>query len=347
MDSTTEKAMFELALPWVLIFLPLPFLIWYLIPRASQSLPAALRVPFFNALADAIATGKQRLTQNRKTGVFIVIWLLILFALSGPRWVGEPRPLAREGYNIMLALDLSGSMELPDMLLHGRPASRLSVVKRAAEEFVSDRVGDKIGLILFGTHAYLQTPLTYDRQNVLMRINDATVGLAGKTTSIGDALGLAVKRLQTVPDKGRMIILLTDGVNNSGVLSPLKAAELAKGDDIKIYTIGLGSDMDPRGMGGFLFNPQMTADLDEETLKEVATMTGGQYFRATDAQSLQRIYQTINRLEKVTQDQETVRPRHEYYPWPLALALLLFFYWLAAQSQWMLVFRDIQRRAIK
>nr|WP_238551266.1 VWA domain-containing protein [Legionella oakridgensis] len=275
---------------------------------------------------------KSRVLQGIKNWFIFIIWFLLLLALAGPRWVGEPRPLAREGYNIMLALDLSGSMELPDMMLHGRPVSRLTVVKRAAEQFVQERMGDKIGLILFGSRAYLQTPLTYDRQNILMRLEDATVGLAGKTTSIGDALGLAVKRLQNVPAQGRIIILLTDGANNSGVLAPMKAAELARADGIKIYTIGLGSQADPRALPSVFLNMNASADLDEETLQEVAKVTGGRYFRATDLQSLQRIYEVINQLEKVSQEQATVRPQHDYYPWPLALAFFLFLYWLAVEG---------------
>jgi Ca-activated chloride channel family protein len=187
----------------------------------------------------AIVDGqKQQMAKQNKITLLFLVWVLLVFALAGPRWVGEPQPLVRDGYNIMLALDISGSMEVSDMLVHGHPVTRLRVVKQAAEQFVQDRAGDRIGLILFGSRAYLQTPLTYDRRSVLMRIEDATVGLAGKTTSIGDALGLAVKRLQNVPAKGRMIILLTDGVNNSGVLPPLKAAELARADGIKVYTIG-------------------------------------------------------------------------------------------------------------
>ena len=219
------------------------------------------------------------------------------------------------------------------MSWHGQPATRLAVVKRAAAQFVQDRLGDKIGLILFGSHAYLQTPLTYDRHNVLMRIEDATVGLAGKTTSIGDALGLAVKRLQSVPSEGRIIILLTDGANNSGVLAPLKAAELARDDGIKVYTIGLGSNA---AMGGLFLNMNMASDLDEDTLKAVSKITGGRYFRATDGASLQNIYQSINRMEKVSQEKATVRPEHDYYPWLLSLALLLLFlsFWQEMGSPW-------------
>ena len=220
------------------------------------------------------------------------------------------------------------------------------VVKRAAEQFIQDRMGDKLGLILFGSQAYLQTPLTYDRHSVLLRVDDATAGLAGKTTSIGDALGLAVKRLQNVPAKGRMIVLLTDGVNNSGILAPLKAAELAREDGIKIYTIGLGAEIDPRAMGGLFFNMNVSADLDEDTLKDVAKMTGGRYFRATDMTSLQSIYNAINQLERVSQEQETVRPQHEYYPWPLSMALFLFLYWLADRKGLMLGLRMTLRREV-
>ena len=323
--------MFEIALPWVLVLLPLPWLIWFWLPRSELKLPAALKVPFFNAMVGIVENEKHHIAKQNKMTLLFLIWSLLLLALAGPRWVGEPQPLAREGHNIMLVLDISGSMEMRDMLLHGRPTTRLAVVKQTAEQFVKDRGGDKIGLILFGSHAYLQTPLTHDRNSVLLRLEDATVGLAGKTTSIGDALGLAVKRLQNVPPEGRVIILLTDGVNNSGVLAPLKAAELASADGIKVYTIGLGSESAPQ-MAGISFNMNVTAELDENTLKEIAKMTGGRYFRATDIQSLQAIYQTINQIETTSQEQPTLRPQHEYYPWPLALAIFLFFYWFADRA---------------
>ena len=197
---------------------------------------------------------------------------------------------------------------------------------------------------MFGSRAYLQTPLTYDRQNVLLRIEDATAGLAGKTTSIGDALGLAVKRLQQVPAKGRLIVLLTDGVNNSGVLPPLKSAELARADGIKVYTIGLGSSVDPQTLNGLFLSMNGASDLDEDTLKEVAEMTGGQYFRATDLNSLSRIYQEINRLETVSQQQATVRPQKEYYPYPLAGALLLLWFGLFPFSKVLFAFRGKLRK---
>lgn len=323
--------MFELATPWALIIILLPILIWILCPRAKPQSSNALIVPFYDAMRSVVQQGRYSLSKHSLL-IPAFIWLLLVTALAGPRWVGQPEPILREGYNIMMALDLSGSMEINDMLLNNQPVSRLTIVQRAAKQFVQDRIGDRIGLILFGTRAYLQTPLTYDRKSILMRLDDATAGLAGKTTSIGDAIGLAVKRLQDVPAKGRIIILLTDGANNSGVLAPLKAAELAQNDKIKIYTIGLGSEAPIRAMANDMFIPNASADLDEDTLKKMADMTGGRYFRATDTQTLQAIYKTINQLEVSSQEQATIRPQKDYYPWFLGCALLLALSWVMSKS---------------
>jgi Ca-activated chloride channel family protein len=302
---------------------------------------AALNVPFFAAMQNIVQHEQRSIVSQSSLMMPLIIWSLLSFALAGPRWIGEPLPVKREGYNMMMALDLSGSMEVADMMLHGRPVSRLMVVKQAAKKFVEDRTGDRIGLILFGTQAYLQTPLTYDRHSVLLRIEDATVGLAGKTTSIGDAVGLAVKRLDEVPKKGRIIILLTDGANTSGVLTPLKAAKIAKEDDIKIYTIGLGAESDPGAMTPDNFvNYNGSAELDEATLEKMAKMTGGHYFRATDPKSLNEIYQTINQLEKMKQEQATIRPQKEYYPWFIAGSLLLSLCWFTVKGG---LFRTLKR----
>lgn len=324
--------MFELAQPWLLILLPVPLLLWHLLPRTKVIVSAALQVPFFDAMQGIADQEKHTLSAQSLLFIPAMIWILLIFALAGPRWIGEPKPIEREGFNIMLALDLSASMDINDMLLNGRPVSRLLVVKRAARQFVQDRSSDKMGLILFGTRAYLQTPLTYDRHSILMRLDDATAGLAGRTTSIGDAVGLAVKRLEDVPDKGRIIILLTDGANNSGYLQPLTAAELAKDDGIKIYTIGLGSEADPRALPHGFYGANPSADLDEETLKKMAELTGGRYFRAIDTESLHSIYKIINQLETVAQEQATIRPQKEYYPWFVGFALLLSFYWMGRKT---------------
>ena len=324
--------MFELAFPGAFFLLALPLLVWFLLPRTVQKMPAALTVPFYDALLMTIEQKKHLSTGKKSLYLLGLIWVLLVFAMSGPRWVGSPIPLTREGRNIMMVLDLSGSMALDDMVLNGRPTTRLAVVKRAAKQFVSKRIGDRIGLILFGTRAYLQTPLTYDHRNVLLRLDDATAGLAGQTTSIGDALGLAIKRLQNIPSAGRLIILLTDGANNSGVLTPIKAAQLAKMDGIKVYTIGLGSEGNSQAFGNLFLGLNPAADLDEASLKKVAKVTGGRYFHATNPHSLEKIYQTINQMETVKQEESTIRPQQEYYPWILGLACLVWLFWCLQQG---------------
>ncbi len=316
--------MFEFAWPWVFLAIPLPIIFWKMYPRYPNQLSLALKVPFFHELAEQFKDQKLGPTSSKYLIYIFIIWILLILSLAGPRWIGPPEPVTKEGYHIMLALDISASMALNDMSIKGKPVSRLTVVKKTAEQFVKDRTEDSIGLILFGTRAYLQTPLTFDRHTILLRLKDATVGLAGQTTSIGDAIGLAIKRLANVPKEGRIIILLTDGVNNSGVLSPLKAAQLANSENIKIYTIGLGADENNVPLGLMMLNMNGQADLDEETLKKVAKMTGGQYFRATNIETLHQIYQQINKIEKQKQKRPELRPVKDYYIYPLMLALLLF-----------------------
>lgn len=318
--------MFELTHPLALCLLPLPVIIRYLLPRATKHFATTIKVPFFNAINNMIVGDSLKMLHTFDAILFGLVWCLITFALAGPRFIGEPLPLTRESHNIMLALDISGSMALGDMEWRGRPATRLAVVKHAAAQFVEERTGDKIGLILFGSRAYLQTPLTYDRHNITLRLSDATVGLAGNSTSIGDALGLALKRLRHVPPKGRVIILLTDGANNSGVLAPEQAAKMARDNDIKIYTIGLGANMDSQTFGGLFMSIHRGAELDEATLRLIAKTTDGRYFRATDLPSLQKIYELINHLETVKQNGAIMRPQKEYYPWFVALALIIFLY---------------------
>ncbi|MEQ8693660.1 MAG: VWA domain-containing protein, partial [Pseudomonadales bacterium] len=201
-----------------------------------------------------------------------------------------------------------------------------SVVKAVVGQFVEARQGDRIGLVLFGTNAYLQAPLTFDVKSVNRLLTEAPVGIAGGKTAIGDAIGLAVKRLRLRPQQDKVIILLTDGANNVGEVEPRKAAELAAYDGIKIYTIGVGADelRMPSLFGslGRITNP--SADLDEETLQAVADTTGGVYYRAKDTQRLLEIYDHIDELEPIDQDPETYRPIQALYYWPLAAAIALF-----------------------
>lgn len=313
--------MIHLSQPWLLLLWPLAFVLWCL-PPIKRLMPNTMKVPFFAGLYNTI--NQYRIATKPLSTMLMwgLIWTLLVLAVAGPRWVGDAWPLSRDGRNLMLAMDLSGSMEIDDMRVNNRPVSRLAVVKTAAEQFVKKRSGDKVGLILFGSQAYLQTPLTYDRQTVLAQLKDASIGLAGKTTAIGDAIGLSVKRLKDTPHKGRVLILLTDGANNAGILQPLNAAKMAKKEAVKIYTIGLGSTVS-QSRNRFFYSVNPAADLDEKTLKSIADITGGKYFRATNPKALQRIYDTINSIETVQQDHAEVRPQIEYYPWLLGAALIL------------------------
>jgi len=314
---------FELATPYALMLLPLPLILWVILPQAKANQEHALRVPFFQFFENS-KHNKSNVSHMKSLSWFLLIWLLLVFALSGPRTVGHPQVFKHESHNIMLLLDISGSMEIRDRMEGNAVHTRLDIVKSAAKTFVKDRSYDQIGLILFGTRAYLQTPLTADHNAVLMRLDDASVGLAGKTTSIGDALGLAIKHMQKIPKAGRVIILLTDGANNSGALLPLKAAKIAKKDDIKVYTIGLSS----RDNLPLFGQAAMVDDLDEHTLEQIADITGGMYFHATDMASLKKTYAKINQLETTPQPKASVRPIKEYYYYPLAMALIMLSLWL-------------------
>ncbi len=308
---------------WVVFLLPLPLLIMALLP-ASRHRDAALQVPHLPDFAnDASATRSFRL--GNVLGPWL-IWLLFLLALARPQWLGDPVTLPVTGRDLMLAVDVSGSMGQEDLRLRGKKTTRLEVVKDVVGNFVSRRKGDRIGLILFGTYAYLQAPLTFDRNTVQQLLNEAFLGIAGGKTAIGDAIGLAIKRLRNKPENDRVLILLTDGASNVGEVTPLKASELALREGVRIHTIGVGaSEMARPGIFGLSlglsrFNPSV--DLDEETLTQIATNTGGQYFRAESTDELEGIYQLLDKLEPVEQPEETYRPVKQLYPWPLAVALL-------------------------
>jgi len=232
--------------------------------------------------------------------------------------------LPTDGRDILLAVDISGSMARDDMELRGRQVNRLVAVKSVVGDFVVERKGDRLGLILFGEKAYLQTPLTFDRLTMQTLLNEAQIGFAGNNgTAIGDAIGLAVKRLQERPENHRVVILLTDGANNAGELDPLKAADLARRAKVKIYTIGIGAEVQETWglFGKRVTNP--SADLDETALSNIAEATGGQFFRARNPQELQAIYAELNRLEPIEQDAETLRPIAALFHWPLGLAFVL------------------------
>ena len=311
----------EFALPWIFLLLPLPLLAMWLLPRAASFQPATIRVPFYAQL-------RSQQLHNDSSGsrlrliLAVVIWSLLVLSAARPQSVDDPVQLPVLGRNLMLAVDLSGSMEADDMVIGDRQLNRLSAVKVVAGEFIDRRVGDRLGLILFGDRAYLQAPLTLDRKTVKTLLQESVIGLAGKKTAIGDAIGLAVKRLRDEPEGNRVLILLTDGSNTAGSIDPLKAADLAAQEKIRIYTIGVGSDS---RMVRDIFGSRRvaSAEIDEESLKAISDKTGGQYYRATDIESLMQIYSLLDEAEPVVEDSEVYRPVNELFYWPLSMALLL------------------------
>ncbi|MGR7994832.1 vWA domain-containing protein [Xanthobacter sp. ZOL 2024] len=305
---------------WAFLFLPLPLVARLLLPPAPTPRAGALKVPFFQALAAAGLAGRRAAGGRRLRLVLAsLIWGLIVLAAARPAYVGPPIAVPVEGRDLMLAVDLSGSMARQDFAVGGLPMDRLSVVKSVADDFIARRVGDRVGLILFGTRAYIQAPLTFDRTVVRELLDQASIGMTGQETAIGDAIGLAVKTLRSRPADQRVLILLTDGANTAGMLDPLQAAELAKREQVKIYTIGVGADA--RAMNPFLLN--MPSDLDEETLRKIAGITGGHYFRARDVAGLSAIYADIDRLEPVAGEPLYLNATVALFQWPLGAALVL------------------------
>jgi Ca-activated chloride channel family protein len=313
------------------ILAPLP-LVLFRVRRAAEPGGSALFLPFVSALGSPAASA-DRSSKMRRI-LFGLIWLLLVMAAVRPQWLGEPVALPTTGRQLLLAVDVSGSMAAKDM---AEGASRLQVVQQVAGHFIEGRKGDRVGLILFGTKPYLQAPLTADLNTVHRFLDDAVVGIAGTETAIGDAIGLALKRLSkasssptttssssanpTESDAGRktVLILLTDGVNTAGVMPPLQAAKLAAYSRLVIYTIGVGA----AEQEGFFGLRMRNSDLDEDTLRAIAKATGGEYFRATDEQALQEVYRRIDQLEPAAGQQQWLRPADEWFTWPLALALIL------------------------
>jgi len=308
--------------PWLLAALPLPLLIRWLMPAKMPVEQAALKVPFLDDFSDGETRAVSQ-TQQWPLWLASIAWLLLVIACARPQWLGEPIEQAVSGRDLMLAVDLSGSMEEQDFVINKRSVDRLTAAKGVASDFINRRAGDRIGLILFGTQAYLQTPLTFDRKTVMTLLNESVIGLAGDNTAIGDAIGLAVKRLKNEQTNSRVLVLMTDGANTAGEISPLKAAELAAANHLKIYTIGIGADeMIVRSFfGSRKINPSV--DLDEKSLIKIAESTGGQYYRARNTDELNNIYMRLDELEPVEKDKQYFRPRSELYYWPLSLALSL------------------------
>ncbi|WP_442683674.1 vWA domain-containing protein [Stenotrophomonas sp. JC08] len=303
------------AWPWLWLALPVPLLMrWW--PLRDAYTPA-LRVPYeMGRFAPASGTPRQSLRYL----LLWLGWLCLCAAAARPQQLGEVLEPPQQARQMMLALDLSGSMQEADMQLGGRVVERLTAAKAVLADFLERREGDRIGLLVFGQRAYALTPLTRDHASVREQLRDSVVGLAGQETALGDAIALSVKRLREQPEGQRVLILLTDGVNTAGQLEPIKAAELARAEGVRVHTVAFGGS----GAIRFFGLPVATAEdpIDEQTLRAIATETGGRFFRAYNTEELAGIYAELDRLEPVIAAGPAVRPKIERYPWPLAAALL-------------------------
>ncbi|PID72113.1 MAG: BatB protein [Desulfobulbus propionicus] len=299
--------MIAFAWPWAALLFVLPLLVYRLLPPTSGE--AALWTPRLERfLYLGLENGRQKKSRRRLTAS-ICCWLLLVLAAMRPQWLGEPVDLAISGRDLILAVDLSVSMNTQDFTLNGQTVTRMDALKALAIPFIERRTGDRVGLILFGDQAYVQVPLTFDRAMVVQLLDEANTGLAGDRTAIGDAIGLALKRAGEKSER-RVLILLTDGANTAGLMSPHQASRLAADKKLIIYPIGIGSRyMEVGGM------------FDEAPLAHVAQTTGGRYFRAYNSAELEDIYGLIDQLEPVEQEPEMYRPLTELYPWPLGMAL--------------------------
>jgi len=322
-----------LAYPWVLLLALLPLaLLWR--RRAAQPVQAPV-MPQGHWLADMPGVTQYGV----KNPVWLRLltlsgWLLLVLALARPQVVADARQMPTTGRDLMLVVDISPSMDEPDMVRQGQRINRLQAVKQVLAEFIDQRQGDRLGLILFGSQAYVQAPLTFDRTTVNVLLQEAGLGMAGNATAIGDAVGLAVKRLRERPLEQRVAIVLTDGANTAGEITPDKASELAQASAVRLYTVGIGAGANSAISGLLRRNP--SRDLDEALLTRMAQQAGGQYFRARNLAELGGIYASINQLEPTLQEGQFYRPVREYYVWPAALAVTL---WLFA-----LLFRRYQKR---
>ncbi|HHL31798.1 MAG TPA: VWA domain-containing protein [Oceanospirillales bacterium] len=313
--------MLDFQWPQVFYLSFLPLLVW-LLPAIKQASITTVKVPFFSNFWQSLSSINKKTKWWLKL-LALLAWLALITAAAKPVWIGDAIALPVEGRDLMLAVDVSGSMQQKDMKINGHMVDRLTMIQFVAGDFIERRVGDRIGLILFGSQAYLQTPLSFDRKTVHTLLAETMIGIAGKSTAIGDAIGLAVKRVRKTSDNNRILILLTDGQNTAGEIQPLKAAELAVQEGLKIYTIGIGADEVLRQtfFGTSRYNPSL--ELDEVTLKKIAKMTGGRYFRARNTKDLNNIYAMLDELEPLAKDDQYFRPTEVLFFWPLSLSMLL------------------------
>ena len=321
--------MIKFVYPYAVLLIFLPFVIRYFSKNKMQISDFALKVPFVKDFSDIKKSILARpYDQNghmfRYFWFLMLIWFFVVLALMRPIKEGLPMRLEHEGRDILLITDISTSMLEDDFVFNHRRVTRLEAVRAIVSDFVSKRLNDRLGLVLFGTKAYLQAPLTFDRQAVLDVLSSMQAGMAGQSTSIGDAIALGLKNLSTSKTKkdNQVIILLTDGENNDGAMSFAQAIALAKDEGIKVYTIGVGS---PAFSVSAAFFGLQNQGLDEKNLKILAEETQGRYFRAESLSDLIEAYRKIDALETDTIKDNYVYPKQELYFEALFAALMIAF----------------------
>lgn len=320
----------EFAWPLALLLLPLPWLVWRFMPVAGEITQAPIYLPsasqWMNTSGVSSDITSERDFSSLIKWLIVLSWIAFIVAISRPQWVGDPIALPAEGHDLLLAVDLSGSMDMKDMVYQGKELNRLNTVKLVVKEFLEKRTGDRVGLVVFGDAAFIHTPITRDLNSVSKLLMEAQVEMAGPNTAIGDAIIRSTDVLRNQPEHARIMILLTDGTNTAGEVQPLPAAEIAAKHGIKIYTIGIGADSINQSMAFGLFNRTVnpSKDLDEKTLKAIAETTKGLYFRAKNPEQLETIYQKINDLEPVDQDAQFIHPTKEWFYWPLTVSFVLY-----------------------
>ncbi len=313
--------MYELAYPWALALLPLPLLVWWLLPPYREE-TASIRLPFFGEIAAAAgltpASGAvvPRTTWTQKL-LAPVCWGLVVLAVARPQLVEPPIEKTQPARDLLLALDLSQSMDTRDFRdPSGQVIPRVDAVRTVVDDFVTRRTGDRIGLIVFGDAAYPQVPFTLDHRTVRAMLAETEPGMAGPRTAMGDAIGLGIKMFEPSQAPEKVLILLTDGNDTASKMPPAKAAEIARDQKIRVHTVGIG---DPAATG--------EGKLDTGALEQIASTTGGRYFFGQDQERLAEIYATLDRITPANQKTLSWRPKRELFQWPLgvALALLLLF----------------------
>jgi Ca-activated chloride channel family protein len=307
----------EFAYPLALLALPLPLLVWWLLPPQRERI-AALRVPFFEQITSAAGSEARvgAVVMRRRwlqMIVAVLVWLLLVAGLAKPEWVGEPIVRTEAARDIMLALDLSGSMDYHDFPGDdGEDVSRFEAVQRVVDRFVADRESDRIGLIVFGTKAYLQLPFTRDLETARALVDLMEVGMAGPKTALGDSIGLAINSFESSEVDDRLLILLTDGNDTASKMTPINAADIAKLNGVEIYTIGIG-DTEATGEDR----------VDFDALAVIASRTGGEFFNAENEAALDAVYRRIDETAVADVRTQSWRPRESLVHWPAGLAVIL------------------------